>query len=355
VSLRTLQREKKVFLSLPALVASHNLNKCFVEGLLMRILSVLTLCIFILSAPQQGEAAEALTYHLDNPEFTEKRPERPDIDPGDGEGCPDCPPVLVISVNGVPGKDEPPADGDMPGKDFHDWIKDNITGNENIPVDPEVSGCVKNPKSKDRIDAIHDIIDNWKASNPCGIVIVVGHSMGAITTHGLDGGRVDCRAYLDPPFKWCGFFSQLFCPAQRAACKAKDDIMNDPNYHEWEYGPNGVDFPHYPWDPKFNDPNHPDYVPTNTCNWLSPVRQGIEECLASKAPNCPDYQDAEPYVCSLMGGEGDGSSQGECHEEVAENFLEFLTVDDILYLEELEDQQGALTLIIGELASSCDL
>lgn len=187
--------------------------------------------------------------------------------------CGPCPPIYVISVNGI---------NAQPDGEFHWWIERNIPHNGHHWLDPysdPPEWCDSNPTQVG--EEIRREIEEVKQQNPCMKVVLVGHSLGGVASW-FARHLADCAFFIDPPIDCRPVFGQLLCPAMRSICKAKSE---------------GIE-------------RHPGYIPTKEhtpfenpelhCDDLERIRRGLDECIQRLRPNCPTNNPLDPLPdCEL--------------------------------------------------------
>ncbi len=197
----------------------------------------------------------------------------------DDQGCPLCPEIMVISINGIN------ADTDS---DFHDWVRRNTPGGIYNYHDPYGGGaefCNSNPSAA--ADNLRETIAAIKRDNPCIKIIVVGHSLGGTAAWFLQDAA-DCSVYIDPPTD-CYPGGPLVCASQTDICDSVDEgIEKDPGYIP-------------------TDVHTPFGEPERNCADLRAIRDAIDQCVEQTRPNCPRNDDTldPPPECPAEDCSGD--------------------------------------------------
>lgn len=235
---------------------------CAVAGSLLRISTALaedySLSKFLVQDESCNQKSEAT-------EFFSSGESSVDISEQCGE-CGPCPPIYVLSINGVN------ATVDSP---FHDWVRRNTPGgiyHANDPYNGSNEWCNGDPSAA--ADRLRTEIEQFKQDHPCAKVIVVGHSLGGVAAWFLRGVS-DCSVYIDPPTD-CYLGGPIFCASQTDICDAVDGgIKRAPGYIPTKQ--------HTPFD-----------NPALYCDDLKKIREKIDACVQSVRPNCNDNNPLDP-------------------------------------------------------------
>jgi len=187
-------------------------------------------------------------------------------DEGGGGGCGNNPPVFFLTINGVN------ANQNSAFHNISHWLEILAPpGSQKLAIDPFHGWhqwCGAHPSKEELLVSIETTIVEWKMSNPCGKVVVIGHSMGGITSWNTSGAH--CTYSLDPPLRACSPCSKFWCRSMKDTCQAIDDgIAHWPGYIDWE----GRGLPHTPFG-----------QPAANCQQIDEVRSKVLSCLNLHLP-----------------------------------------------------------------------